>query len=202
MSFGVSVKTDIRGATRYLNRVQKKQIPFAASQALNDVAFDARKALRAQAVKKLDRPTKFTINGFQVKKAAKRNLTAIVFIEAKRWKYMKYQVLGGTRRSARGKAIGLPTNKAKLNKFGNVPNRRKGLIKNAKQSIATINGVSGVWEKRGGKRNPYLVLIHAMEPKVTYRKRFPFYKIVESVVASRFRRHFTKRLAHALRTAR
>ena len=201
MTFGISVRADIKGAVRYLNNIQKKQIPFATSQALNDVAFDARKALQAQALKKLDKPTRFTINGFQVKKSTKRNLTAVVFIEAKRWKYLKYQVLGGTRRP-KGKAIGLPTSNVKLNKFGNVPGKRRGLVKNKRQFIATIGGITGVWEKRGGKRNPQLRLMHAMEPNAQYRKRFPFYKIVEGVVRSKFVRRFNKRMAGALRTAR
>ena len=76
--------------------------------------------------------------------------------------------------------------------------RKKGLIKNKKQFIKTINGVSGVWErsKQGTK------LMVAFENSVTYKKRFPFFKIAEAVARKKFQRNFKKSLARAMATAR
>ena len=195
----LSVSVDINGVERYLDKVQK-QVPFAISQALNDVAFDSRKALRAQAIKKLDRPTKFTLDGFRVVKAKKTNLESVVYVEGKRVGYMIWQIKGGVRQ-AKNKGTGVPVN-ARLNKYGNIPGRKKGLVKNSKQFIGTVKGVTGVWQKAGGKRNPKLKLMTAFEKSVRYSARFPFDKIIKGVVKNKFRSHFNKRMANALRTAR
>ena len=39
----ISIKTNIAEVTKDLTRVQKKQIPYAASQTLNQLAFDLTK---------------------------------------------------------------------------------------------------------------------------------------------------------------
>ena len=198
--FGVSVKAHVNDAKKQLTRIQRKQLPFATSQALNDTAWDARKALRVQAVKKLDRPTKFTIDAFQIEKSSKRKLYSVVKIEEKRWKYLKYQVEGGTRRSS-GRGIYVPVN-VKLNRYGNIPGRSKRLVKGVNQFIGTIKGTTGVWTRHGSKRNKKLKLMVSFKSEVNYRKRFPFYNIVEGVVDHTFRKHFDKRIRAALRTAR
>lgn len=196
----MNVRGDVREVERMLTRLQRRQVPFATAQALNDTAFAARKAEMVQAEQKLHKPTPFTVKGFQVNKARKSNLRAQVFIEPKRWKYLKWQVEGGTRR-ATGRGTGVPTEHRKLNRYGNIPGRRKGLVKGKRQFIATIRGISGVWERygRGGKQVRLLV---AFERSVEYAKRFPFYKIAEGVARNTFVRHFNRRLARALRSTR
>lgn len=189
----IDISVDVEPARKYLKKVQK-QIPFAISQAINDTAIDATKALKVQAVKKLDRPTPFTLRGFRYKRSTKRHLVGVVYIADIQDRYLRYQVEGGTR--AR-KNIGVPV-RARLNKYGNIPGRRKGLIKKKTQFMATIKGINGVWErtKKGVK------LMVAFEDRVTYRKRFPFYKIVKGIVTNRFKRHYDKRIIAALQTAR
>lgn len=199
MTLEVNVKHDLKRLTKRLDNIQKKQIPFAASQALNDTGFDARKALRAQAPKKLDRPTKFTVNAFRVRKSNKRNLRAVVYIDPLRWAYLKWAIEGG-KRKVDGKGTGVPY-KAKLNKFGNIPGRKKGLIKKKKQFIATIKGITGVWE-RYGKGGKDVRLMVAFEKDVQYERRFPFEKIVRGVAKNRFPKHLQRRLNRALATAR
>ena len=195
----ISIKSELKDLAKDLTSLQKKQIPFAASQALNDTAFQARKALRAQAVKKLDRPTRFTVNGFRVGKSTKRNLVSEVYINAEVAKYLKYQIIGGTRKAS-GKGTGVPFN-AKLNKFGNIPARAKGLIKKKNQFIATIRGVTGVFE-RYGKGGKAVKLIVAFEAQVKYNPIFPYFRIVEGVVENNFKKHMNIRLARAIQSAR
>lgn len=195
----LSVSFDTKEVEKMLTDLEKKQIPFAASQALNDTAFDARKALRVQTPRKLDRPTKFTVDSFQVIKSKKRNLVATVFIEEKRWKYLKWQIDGGTRRIS-GRGTGVPVG-AKLNKFGNIRGRSRGLVKGKKQFIATIRGVAGVWEKLGsGRRQVKLMVV--FKKSVNYKQRLPYAKIVEGVARNKFVKHFNRRLKQALKTAR
>jgi len=195
----INVKSDIDKLKKKLTNIQHKQIPFAASQAINDTAVDAQKALKVQAPKKLDRPTRSTINSFRVKRSTKRNLTGEVFILPWAWAYLKYQIEGGTRRAS-GQGTGVPVN-ARLNKFGNIPARKKGLVKKKSQFIATIRGIAGVWERtgRGGKT---LKLVTAFEKSVQYSKRFAFKKIVGGVVKNKFNKHMNRRLQSALATAR
>lgn len=195
----LSIEFDVGDTQRYLKNV-RKQVPFAISQALNDVAFDARKALRAQAMQKLDRPTKFTLNGFRVTKANKYKLEAVVFVEAKRAGYLIWQIKGGVRQ-AKNKGTGVPVG-VRLNKHGNIPGRKKGLVKNQKQFIGVVKGVHGVWQRSGGKRNPKVKLMTAFEKSVSYKARFPFSKIIAGVVKSKVQSHFNRRMAQALRTAK
>jgi len=203
------VKGDMKPIIKHLNKTQKKQIPYAAAQAINSTLFDVMKAEKAQMPKKLDRPTPFTLKAFRINKAKKTELVGDIHITPERWKYLKYQVEGGTRTGN----IGVPTRNAKLNKYGNIPMRRKGLIKNKNQFIGTFNNIGGVWERghyskkgtfttKGKSASTALKLIVAFENTVTYEKRFPFHKIAKGVARKKFQRNFKHSLARALATAR
>ena len=208
----ISVKTDITAATRHLTRIQRKQIPFAASQALNDTAFNARSAVQVQLPKKLDRPTPWTIRGVRVGKSTKRNLHARVYFAPDRARYMKYQIEGGTRTNTTGTIV-MPKN-LKQNKYGNIPRGKiKKLLQRPDTFIGTIKGIPGVWQrghisKRGKfsartkSRASNVRLLARFEDQATYSPRFPLRKIVTGVARSNFRRNFSRRLAAALRTAR
>lgn len=195
----ISIKHDLDKVAKKLKNIQKKQIPFAASQAINDTVQDAQRAVVAQMDKKLDRPTPATRKGVRIRRASKRTLTGAVFIIDPVWEYLRYQVEGGVRH-ARGAGTGVPVN-ARLNKYGNIPSRRKGLVKNRRQFIATIKGITGVWERtgRGGKQ---IKLITAFEKQVTYSRRLDYHRIVQGVAKNNFNRHFERRLQAALATAR
>lgn len=197
----ISVTHDLHKITKYLNNLQRQQIPFAASQAINDTAKDAQNALKVQATKKLDRPTRQTVNSFRVKYSNKRKLVGEVFILPWAYDYLKYQIEGGTRTTNRKRGTGIPTTNARLNQYGNIPNRKKGLIKKKTQFAATIRGVSGIWERvgRGGQQVKLVVLF---EKQVQYKARFPFHKIVQGVVKNKFIKHFDQRMRAALATAR
>ena len=189
-----NVKGDMKPIIKHLNKTQKKQIPFAAAQAINNTLFDIMKAEKAQLPKKLDRPTPFTMKAFKINKAKKTELIGDIHVMPERYKYLKYAIEGGTRTGN----IGVPTRHSKLNKYGNIPMRKKGLIKNKRQFIQTINGVSGVWEKSKSG----LKLMVAFEKTVSYEKRFSFYKIADGIARKKFQRNFQKTLKRAIDTAR
>tara|TARA_R110002012_G_scaffold289358_1_gene482400 strand:- start:64 stop:639 length:576 start_codon:yes stop_codon:yes gene_type:complete len=189
-----NVKGDMKPIIKHLNKTQKKQIPFAAAQAINNTLFDIMKAEKAQMPKKLDRPTPYTLKAFRINKAKKSKLVGDIHVTKERYKYLKYAIEGGKRTGN----IGVPTRHAKLNKYGNIPQRQKGLIKNKNQFIRTINGVSGVYEKS----STGLKLIVAFNKTVNYKKKFPFYKIAKRVARKKFQRNFQKSLKRAIDTAR
>ena len=133
----MKVIAETKRLSAHLNNIQRKQIPFAAKNALNDVAFDARSYLKKALPRRLDRPTPAMVSSVRVKKSNKRDLTAIVgfaglgFMKSP-WsetpaEIMRRHILGGTRRANTGK-IRMPSNPhgagIKLNKYGNIASRR------------------------------------------------------------------------------
>jgi len=218
----ISVKTDVKELTKSLNRIQRKQIPFATSKALNTVAFDVRKMLQDGLDIHLDRPTPYTKRGVQVEKSTKKKLVAEVGFRSKSFgkgqgsttqaSYMKRQIEGGTRK-ARSKAIPVPVPKnLKTNKYGSIVRGKiqKLLADKDKYFSGVPKGISdapGIWQrmpanskrkKPGGK----IRMVIAWEPKADYSKRFPFKRIVETTVRTNFRKRFDFELREALKTAR
>jgi len=193
----ISVKSNIKEITKFTTNVQKKQIPFATSVAINNTLFDLKKEMAKQMDKKLDRPTPFTKRGFFINKAKKNLLVGVLLMKDIVANYMQYQIEGGTRTT--GKRIPVPYKpNARLNKFGNIIGKKTGLIKKNTQFIADLGGTEGVYErtKQGVK------LIIGFERSVNYRPRFPFYTIAEKFSNAVFDKKFAKAFDRALRSAR
>ena len=93
----ISVKFDVKKLTRSMSRLQRKQIPFATAGALNDTAFQAKKLAVKAMPRFLDRPTPATKKSLRVEKAKKTTLESKVYFLDWAWKYMRYQVVCGTR---------------------------------------------------------------------------------------------------------
>lgn len=136
-SDGFKLTLDTRAFDRASAELQK-QLPFAASVALNNVAFRIRAEEHAQMANVFDRPTRLTLSSVLVSKATKRAPVAQVFIrdEAAKGtppeKYLKPAVFGATRNEKRferalryagilpaGMYV-VPGEGAKLNKHGNI----------------------------------------------------------------------------------
>ena len=199
--FSIDISHNIKQVQKQLTSIQRKQLPFATAKALTDTAKDAQRAVTRQIPQKLDRPTRFTLNAIGFKRATKRTLESVVFVKPIQAEYLKLQIDGGMR-VVGGAGTGVPTRNKKLNKFGNIPGRKSGLVKGKKQFIATIRGITGVWQRFGGKRKPQVRLMVKFENRLHYSKRLPFYKIVTSVVNNRFANNFNKSLRFALATMR
>lgn len=78
----VDIHVDTRAAERYLTTVQRKQIPFAASLALNKTADQVRGAL-TDAMSVFDRPKAVTRKGVYVRRSHKTALTAEVGLKSR-----------------------------------------------------------------------------------------------------------------------
>ena len=197
----IKVKDNSKQLAKKLTAIQKKQIPFATAQAINNTLFGLRKEMAKQTVKKLDRPVPFTQRGFLVTKAKKTNLVGILRIRPEVESYLKFQIDGGVRKPS-SKKIPVPITKNKrLNKYGNIAGKRSGLVKGSKEFIATIGGATGVWkENRKGQPPTLLIKFH---DSVKYSKKpFDFYKIGRGYINGTYDRQLTKALAKALRTAK
>ena len=216
----ISVKSDVKQLTKSLTRIQRKQIPFATSKALNNVAFDVRKSLQDGLDIHLDRPTPYTKRGVQVEKSTKKKLVAEVGFRSKTFgkgqgsvtqaSYMERQIKGGLR-TPKGSAIPVPIVKnLKLNKYGSIT---KNKINNALGNVnkffsgkpkgAKSKGTGeGIWERYGGKRNPKIKMIISWNKTTDYQARYPFKNIVTQSVRKNFRKRFDNAIREALKTAR
>ncbi|AMM13335.1 hypothetical protein AX768_03630 [Burkholderia sp. PAMC 28687] len=145
----ISIKTNIKEISKRLDDLSRKQMPFAASQAVNAAAVKIQAAEQANMRKVLDEPTPFTINSVGVKKGNKSNPTAIVFVKPIAAGYLDPYEIGGTNK-LNSRALLKPI-EARLNKYGNLPrNYIKNLLADPnvfvgpvtfRRSGQTINGI-------------------------------------------------------------
>ena len=193
----VGVNVNMKAVMRQLNDLQKKRIPSAIAKGLNLTGEDINKRLIRSMPNYIDNPTPFTLRGFGLTFATKTNPRARVFIKNLQAKYLIWQIEGGVR-SARGRGTGVPTPNRKLNQYGNIPGRRSGLVKGKRQFIADINGRPGVWERTGGRTNAGQRLLVSFHKRVTYRKRWPYYKLVNQIYKARVAKNMIKGARFAL----
>jgi len=215
----ISVKSDVDKALKSMSRLHNKQVPFAAALGLTMTAKKVAKVEQRMMVRKLDRPTPFTIKGVKCQGASKNDfktgrLHSSVYLMDKQAEYLRFQIEGGTR-TPKGQAIAVPTSNVKLNRYGNLAGGQ-GRIKRllAKKNVfqGTINGVAGVWQRpKRGKRSrggsgtigqSGLKLLVAYESSTQYQPRFDFYGIAERSVRTNVGKEMDKAIARALRSAK
>lgn len=99
----VNIKADIKEATRQLTKIQKKQIPYATSRALNETANRTAKYMKQYARRVFHKPTRYTIAGIRWRKTNKKDLTSYVYLNdwpdkgTPQSKYLHPQIHGGGR---------------------------------------------------------------------------------------------------------
>ena len=228
MPISLTIDQDLTKATAWTKAVQK-QLPFATSVALNNVAFDARKAINAGTKGAFHVPVKFTQNAFLVQKSKKRSLAAFVYAQDKagkdRARYLRFGIAGGTRPQKgmdayfenaipndgtipRG-AYFMPTSLVKTNASGNVTQatlRRisKGISGDPRGGffIGTPKGGSrppGIYRRSRNQLQPYFI---ATTDRPDYTGRFNIEAIGAKVIQRNFGKHFNAALSKALSTAK
>ena len=228
MPISLTIDQDLSKATAWTKAVQK-QLPFATSVALNNVAFDARKAINAGTKGAFHVPVKFTQNAFLVQKSKKKSLAAFVYAQDKagkdRARYLRFGIAGG-RRPQKGLdvyfenavpndgtipagAYFMPTSLVKTNASGNVTQatlRRisKGISGNPRGGffIGTPRGDNrppGIYRRSREQLFPYFI---ATTDRPDYTGRFNIESIGAKVIDRRFGIHFNAALSKALSTAR
>ena len=228
MPISLSIDQDLSRATAWTKAVQK-QLPFATSVALNNVAFDARKAINAATRGAFNAPVKFTQTAFLVQKSKKSTLAAFVYAQDKagkdRARYLRFGIRGGTRPqkgmdayfenavpndgTIPAGAYFMPTSLVKTNASGNVTQatlRRisKGISGNPRGGffIGTPRGGSrppGIYRRSRLKLHPYFI---ATTDRPDYTGRFNIESVGAKVIERRFGIHFNAALSKALSTAK
>jgi len=209
MTFDINLKINLDDIADELDDIVLKQVPYAAFLALKDTVFKtARDVKKALPYFIQGGPVAFTARGVQFKKPPnKHTLHAEVFIPDEQWKYMQWVIDGGVKKWNRSEhGISMPVN-VKFNKYGNIPGKKRkeglwrgkldsgGGVLTKKQFVGTIKGITGLWQRTGGKRNPSVkLLVSFSHDPVNYKGRFPFRKKVTEKVKKYFRPIFNKKL--------
>lgn len=166
----IEIKVDTREVERYLTDLQRNQLPFATSLAINNTARDVQDALAGE-MSVFDRPKPATRKGTFVKSSDKRNLTAIIGLKSRTGtagvagsrgapltEYLQAQVEGGGRADKRSELLlqraGIlpagyqtrPGSGARLDAYGNMS---RGQIVQILSYFKTFGGI----ETSGRNRN-------------------------------------------------
>lgn len=199
----LKIQSDIDKAIKALG-VMKKQVPFAASVAMNQTVVDIEKVEKGAMRRELDNPRPSTVKAVRISRSNKRSLKASVFILPAVDRFMRYQVVGGTR-PPRGETEAVPFN-IKLNKYGNIAGRRQGkiskLLARPDTFSGTIKGVAGIWQRGKGRNRSAVTLLAAYENSTTYQPVFDFYRHASRTASARWPRNFNRAIRSAIRTAR
>lgn len=190
---GVRTEFDSRSFMLGLTRLEKSQMPWAAAMAVNDTAQEVLDHVRARMNVVFDRPTRFTLNAFQIMpRATKANPEAVVGERPSVSKrhFLKVQETGGPRGrtgvegliSLRASwagdirtvvpATGSPFDAAKLDRHGNwsAGERNQVLSGLGAQRDAAANSTAAS-RKRAKGRATYFVPKHGLAPGVYRRTR-------------------------------
>ena len=211
----IVIKNNIDEVTKKLNSLERKQIPFAASLALNKVAYQANTAIKKQARYQLHNPTNWTIAGFLYDKSNKRNLEVLLYAAGAtsgrkgrlrdRNKYLIYQVEGGTR-LPEGRAIIVPTKHTNLNKHGNIPRATLKKFQNRKKYFSgkprgrNNESNAGIYERVGRDGRKTIKKVASFVKYAKYAdKRLDYYGVIKKVVDRRFKAVFADSMDRVLR---
>jgi hypothetical protein len=191
----ITVKDNIKEVTRFLNDVQKKQVPYASSRALNDTAVDGQNSVVAAIPTTFQNRKKWWLKqqptGIKVKFSKKTDLRARVHTSAY---FAEIQEKGGTKTPKSSKNLAVPT--GKVPKKYRTSHGAKEMLNANKKVFRTPKGVF----RRSGKKN--ITLLWSFTPSARVPRRFGFIQIVEKVVKRRFSQHFKTRIDQAIASAK
>jgi len=198
----VSIRADVKAVRRDLSRLHKKEVPGAIKSTVNNLAFGlgGKRGSPGEYTKAIDkylhRPTTYTKRAFKVsKQASPTSLTAIVEIQPDQWKYLQYQVEGGTASELKPS----PDN-VKVNAAGNIARtglKRKGMF------YKSFHGrEGGVFKLVGGKKSKRMVAQAWWNTGRSYTKRFPFHRVGTEYVRKNFKGAFDEAMRHVLNKRR
>lgn len=218
----ISVKSNVRSVAGFFKAANDGAVKTAVRNTLNDVAKQVtrqnvpgglRNATSETFTKKSGQKgaTNHTRTGFFYDRANKQNLTAFVYWDQKRGKYMNLQTYGGQRRP-KSRYIVIPNKKhgrTLMDGHGNMRWDRYTQLKRNKdryfegRPAGKPRGAIGLWERYPANAKPEkqrVRQIAAYEERTSYRPLFKFEGTVRGYVEDR-KRGFTPQLQVNLRKA-
>lgn len=197
MTVTIKIDTNEKQFKKQVGLFQRKHLPQATANAINNVGAKVVNAQRAQIQKRLDRPTPFTIKSVDMPpkfRAKPRDLSALIFVKDIAAKYLKYVYEGGIER-AKKSSIFAPVTSAggeRLNKFGNIIGLKNNKA-DSPQKVFFHNNALWKREKSGKK------LLAVAKPFIKHRKFLDFFKIATGVVKNNYKREMDKEVRRITR---
>ena len=201
----INIRSNVDDVVRNIERKYRKQIPYATSKAINEVAKKARVEVDRQ-IKSLDNPTPFTLKASFVKYSNKNQspIKAIVGVKDIQEEYLKYAEEGGVSRPNKGKAKPVPTSGSK-NKYGNLPKTTTKQIGKGKVFSGTPKGGNrppGIYKRMGQKGRKNLKMLASWHESTQHTQKMRVGDRVRIRVQREFEKELRKQVADAIRTAR
>lgn len=198
----ISVKSNIKEFQRGMNRIQKKQIPFATMNALNDTAFNVRKEIveRTWPQSVRVRSKNFAKTSFRIDKAKKNIKPWVTVYDRLKSPTMSRQA-HGERRKPRGRSLAIPNPfTIKRGVSGKVSKaKHPGSLLNKDQYFKTKlrSGSEAIFKR--GKRGSPNQLMYVLAKTADVDKSFDFYGAAQRKANRMFDKNFSRRMAQALR---
>lgn len=163
----------------------RRQVPFAMSMALNDVAFASRKAVVDALPQRFTiRSGKFLPGSIQVDKATKRTLTATVGV-SDRAAFLVKQEEGGEETPREGrKALSVPSNVRKSDDARIPKTKRPAPLMQRKDTFIYQSKNGAVVAQRIDRKT--LIVLWGFEQEARYQQRFHFLDTVDAEATAKF----------------
>ena len=175
-----------------LSDLEKRQIPWASVLTLNETRDRCKDAVLTEMVRKIDKPTPFTMNALRVENASKSKLESALIVKDIQAEYLETLLEdGGTEVD---KHI-VPGKQAKLNAYGNLP-------RGASKQRATFSHGNRRYKRVGKGKSARVFLLGHFPSKRTYRRLIDFHGVCEATAKRNFDQIFRKNLRRAMATAR
>ena len=195
--FTLNVKPNVKEFTRYLDGVQRRQVPFALANALTWTAQDGQSAVMEQIQKVFETRVKWWAKnqptGIKITPAKKDRLTAAVHTNAY---FAKLQEDGGIKSPFKAGKLQVPTDRVPKSR------RKAGGVKIILSQKTTFSTKRGVFRKVGGKKSRRVELLFWKTKTALIKPRFGFRSTVYNTALKVFPDKFSRSLANALKTAR
>jgi len=198
MTITIQIKSNEKELKKKMGLFQRKHLPKATANAINEIGAKVVNAERTQIQKKLDRPTPFTIKSVDMPakfRAKPNDLSALVFIKKIAQDYLKHVYQGGIERPAKSK-IFAPVSSAggeRLNAYGNLIGLKAKRIDSRKDMFLNKNAL---WKREG---DGGLKLIAVAKNFIKHRKLLDFFKIGFGVIKKNYDKELDKQIKKAIR---
>ncbi len=196
------IEVDFTKAIKKMDIFEKKQLPFATALALTWTANEARddfidKQLTSEFTLRKGWWKPGTRYGFNVTKATKKNLTAVVFTRA--W-WMRLQETGGTKKP-QGSHIAIPSRTLTRAKSGLIPKARwpRQVMASGKGFIIQSAGQKVMMRRTAKKK---VEAVYILEKQATINQRLNFNAKMKRSVRRIFPAQFNQAMRKAQDTAK
>lgn len=155
----LSIRSNIREVTRDLDRLERQQIPFAQTLAVNSLAGLVQNAEKQGIQSEFPTATPFTVGGVKVRRARKSDPTATIYLGDIAEQYLAPYISRG-RHFLGGKRGILNPKNVTLNRYGNLAKGKLAALKSRADvfvgSIKTKNGqtINGVFQRGDFVKKP------------------------------------------------